>query len=148
MYSADGITWTAATLPGSEGWQSVCYGNGKFVAVADESNKAAYADASPSIVEQLCGAGLAKAPVAHKVTLTASGWNSSTKKQTVNCADVVADETAQQILPMPAAASLSAYNDAGILCTGQGAGTLTFQCKTVPTAAITVYVTITPVNFS
>ena len=148
VYSADGITWTAATLPGSEGWQSVCYGNGKFVAVADESNKAAYADASPSIVEQLCGAGLAKAPVAHKVTLTASGWNSSTKKQTVNCADVVADETAQQILPMPAAASLSAYNDAGILCTGQGAGTLTFQCKTVPTAAITVYVTITPVNFS
>lgn len=87
-------------------------------------------------------------PAAHKVTLSTSGWNSSTKQQVVNCADVVADETAQQILPMPAAASLSAYNDAGILCTGQGAGTLTFQCETVPTAAIDVYVTITPVRFS
>ena len=85
---------------------------------------------------------------AHKVTLTVAGWNSSTKQQTVSVADVVADETAQQILPMPAAASLSAYNDAGILCTGQGAGTLTFQCETVPTAEITVYVTITPVSFS
>lgn len=87
-------------------------------------------------------------PVAHLVTLTASGWNSSAKTQTVSCADVVADESAQQILPMPAAASVSAYNDAGILCTGQGAGTLTFTAATVPTADIPVYVTITPVQFS
>ena len=85
---------------------------------------------------------------AHKVTLTVAGWNSSTKQQTVSVADVVADETAQLILPMPAATFLSAYNDAGILCTGQGAGTLTFQCETVPTVAIDVYVTITPVSFS
>ena len=85
---------------------------------------------------------------AHKVSLTVAGWDGSTKQQTVAVADVVADETAQLILPMPAAASLSAYNDAGILCTGQGAGKLTFQCETVPTAAIDVYVTITPVNFS
>lgn len=85
---------------------------------------------------------------AHKVTLTVAGWNSSTKQQTVAVADVVADETAQQIIPMPAAASMSAYNDAGIRCTGQGAGTLTFQCETVPTVAIAVYVTITPVSFS
>lgn len=87
-------------------------------------------------------------PVAHLVTLTASGWNSSAKTQTVSCADVVADETAQQILPMPAAASMSAYNDAGILCTGQGAGTLTFTADTVPTTDLQVYVTITPVQFS
>lgn len=87
-------------------------------------------------------------PVAHLVTLASSGWNSSAKTQTVSCADVVADETAQQILPMPAAASMSAYNDAGILCTGQGAGTLTFTADTVPTADLQVYVTITPVRFS
>ena len=85
---------------------------------------------------------------AHKVTLSASGWDGSAKTQTVSCADVVADETAQQILPMPAAASMSAYNDAGILCTGQGAGTLTFTAETVPTADIQVFVTITPVQFS
>lgn len=85
---------------------------------------------------------------AHKVTLTVAGWNSSTKQQTVAVADVVADETAQQIIPMPAAASMSAYNDAGIRCAGQGAGTLTFTADTVPTVAIDVYVTITPVSFS
>ena len=34
--------WTQATLPASEDWPSVCYGNGKFVAVASYSNIAAY----------------------------------------------------------------------------------------------------------
>ena len=146
-YSTDGITWTTATMPSSASWSSVAYGNGKFVAVASRSDAAAYAS-DVVVVDRLVSAGLAKAPVAHKVTLTASGWNSSTKKQTVNCADIVADEAAQQILPMPAAASMTAYNDAGIQCVAQGAGKLTFQCETVPTAAIAVYVTITPVRFS
>lgn len=85
---------------------------------------------------------------AHKVTLTVAGWNSSTKQQVVAVADVVADETAQQIIPMPAAANMGAYNDAGIQCTAQAAGKLTFTADTVPTVAIDVYVTITPVSFS
>lgn len=85
---------------------------------------------------------------AHKVALTVAGWNSSTKQQTVSVGDVVADETAQLILPMPAAASMTAYNDAGIQCTAQAAGKLTFTADTVPTVAIDVYVTITPVSFS
>lgn len=85
---------------------------------------------------------------AHKVTLTVAGWNSSTKQQTVSVADVVANETAQQIIPMPAAASMGAYNGAGIQCTAQAAGKLTFTADTVPTVAIDVYVTITPVSFS
>lgn len=85
---------------------------------------------------------------AHKVSLTVAGWDSSTKQQTVSVGDVVADETAQLILPMPAAASMTTYNDAGIQCTAQAAGKLTFQCETVPTASIDVYVTVTPVAFS
>lgn len=85
---------------------------------------------------------------AHKVSLTVAGWDSSTKQQTVSVGDVVADETAQLILPMPAAASMSAYNGAGIQCTAQAAGKLTFTADTVPTGAIAVYVTITPVSFS
>ena len=40
-YSTDGINWTAATLPSSADWYSVCYGNGKFVAVSTTA-KAAY----------------------------------------------------------------------------------------------------------
>lgn len=85
---------------------------------------------------------------AHRVSLTVAGWNSSTKQQTVAVGDVVADETAQLILPMPAAASMTAYNDAGIQCTAQAAGKLTFTADTVPTAIIDVYVTVTPVAFS
>lgn len=85
---------------------------------------------------------------AHKVSLTVAGWDSSTKQQTVSVGDVVADETAQLILPMPAAASMGAYNGAGIQCTAQAAGKLTFTADTVPTVAIDVYVTITPVAFS
>ena len=85
---------------------------------------------------------------AHKVSLTVAGWDGSTKQQTVAVADVVADETAQLILPMPAAASMTAYNDAGIQCTAQAAGKLTFTADTVPTAVLQVYVSITPVQFS
>ncbi|RGC55195.1 hypothetical protein DXA94_11225 [Agathobaculum butyriciproducens] len=85
---------------------------------------------------------------AHKVSLTVAGWDSSTKQQTVSVGDVVADETAQLILPMPAAACMPAYNDAGIQCTAQAAGKLTFTADTVPTASIDVYVTVTPVAFS
>ena len=41
-YSEDGINWTQTKMPTSSSWQSVCYGNGKFVAVAKDSNTAAY----------------------------------------------------------------------------------------------------------
>ena len=58
----------------------MCYGNGKFVVIA-RGTKAAYADASPSIVEQLCGAGMVRVQEmsyvgtgtygdSHKTTLT------------------------------------------------------------------------------
>ena len=34
--------WTASTMPSSANWESVIYGDGKFVAIAENSNKAAY----------------------------------------------------------------------------------------------------------
>ncbi|NBI84541.1 hypothetical protein D3Z48_21340, partial [Clostridiaceae bacterium] len=36
------LDWKPATLPSSASWESITYGNGKFVAVAYNSNKAAY----------------------------------------------------------------------------------------------------------
>ena len=42
LYSTDGITWQKTTTETSQCWQSVCYGNGKFVAVGykyDDSNQ-------------------------------------------------------------------------------------------------------------
>jgi hypothetical protein len=41
-YSTDGITWTETTLPSSASWNAIAYGNGKFVAIGYDSDKAAY----------------------------------------------------------------------------------------------------------
>ena len=89
---------------------------------------------------------LAERPVSTAVTLSASGWNSSAKTQTVTVSGVLADETKQLITPAPAAASQAAYYSAGIRCTGQEADSLTFTAKTIPTADLTVYVTIQEVR--
>lgn len=85
-----------------------------------------------------------KSPAVQTVTLTTSGWSSNT--QTVTVSGVVASETAQLITPIPADASRSAYYEAGIMCTGQAANSLTFTCQTVPTSNLTVYVVIQPLN--
>jgi uncharacterized delta-60 repeat protein len=37
-YSTDGITWTATTLPSAGNWNSLAYGNGKFVAIRPSFN--------------------------------------------------------------------------------------------------------------
>lgn len=85
-----------------------------------------------------------KSPTSVTVTLTTSGWSSNT--QTVTVSGVVASETAQLITPTPAIASQSAYYEAGIMCTNQGANRLTFTCQTVPTRNLTVYVVIQPLG--
>ena len=73
------------------------------------------------------------------VTLPASGWNSSAKTQTVSVAGVTA--TANCIITA-APDSYMAYAEAGVRCTAQGAGTLTFACETMPTADVAANVLI------
>ena len=91
---------------------------------------------------------LAENPVSTAVTLSASGWNSSSKTQTVTVSGVLADETKQLITPAPAAASQAAYYNAGIRCTGQAANSLTFTAETIPSTNLTVYVTVQEVSAS
>lgn len=81
-------------------------------------------------------------PVSRTVTLTTSGWNTSSKTQTVTVSGVLADESQQKITPMPKISSMSAYNAAGIQCTNQAANSLTFTAQTIPTTNLTVYVVI------
>lgn len=85
-----------------------------------------------------------KAPTSDTITLSSSSWSSNT--QTVTVSGVSATETAQLITPTPAIASQSAYYEAGIMCTGQAANSLTFTCQTVPTSNLTVYVVIQPLS--
>jgi len=68
-------------------------------------------------------------------TLAVADWSSNT--QTVNVTGVTATNT---VFVSPAPASAADYASAGIVCTAQGAGTLTFTCTTTPTNAITVNV--------
>lgn len=75
------------------------------------------------------------------VTLPVTGWSGG-KTQTVTVQGVLADETQQVITPTPALASQSAYNSAGVICTGQGANSLTFTANITPSTNITLYVTI------
>ncbi len=87
-------------------------------------------------------------PKAALVSLPVAGWSGSAAPytQNVTVSGISANESAQLILPMPAAASMAAYNAAGIQCTGQAANMLTFQCQTKPAAAISVYVTVQEVR--
>ena len=100
-------------------------------ASAGTSNKAARADhVHPS-----------ERPKATQVTLTASGWNSSTKKQTVTVSGVLADTSKQVIwVAFASETALDAYMDAGIVPVAQGANTVTFRADKVPTADISVTV--------
>lgn len=83
-----------------------------------------------------------------KVTLTVSGWNSSTKQQTVTCAGILADITKQELLPNPVDTSYdSAWNTCGIQAVAQGANSVTFQCSEIPTTAVEAFVTVITVSY-
>lgn len=71
------------------------------------------------------------------VTLAADGWEQ--ERQTVGVVGVTAGNT---VIVAPAPDSFTAYSEAGVRCTGQGAGTLTFACVDVPADALTVNVVI------
>lgn len=70
-------------------------------------------------------------------TLAVADWSNNT--QTVNVTGVTASNN---VIVAAAPASQSDYTTAGILCTAQGAGTLSFSCVQTPTSAITVNVLI------
>ena len=85
------------------------------------------------------GTDYAAPSVGVSVTLRASGWNANAKTQTVSVAGVTA--TANCIITA-APDSYMAYAEAGVRCTAQGAGTLTFACETVPAADVAANVLI------
>lgn len=69
------------------------------------------------------------------VSIPASAWSGTTA--TVSAAAVTASN---DVIIAPAPASIAAWAAAGVYCSAQGAGTLTFTCTTAPTVAITANV--------
>ena len=83
-----------------------------------------------------------------KVTMTTSGWNSSTKQQTVAVSGILADGTKQRVICSPVDESYdSVWNACYVQCVGHAADSLTFQCDEIPTAAVEVFVSIQPISF-
>ena len=103
---------------------------------------------SGGLAAATAGTDYAMVPTTRKVTLTASGWNSSTKQQTVTCSGVLSDATQQLLIPTPVnTAAGNPYDEASIQMVAQGANSVTFHAETVPTVGIDVYVTIYPINY-
>ena len=73
----------------------------------------------------------------YTITLTAAGWSNNTQ----NAAIARATAT-NSIVVSPIPANQSAYSDAGILCTAQAAGSITFVCDSVPATDIQVNVLV------
>lgn len=69
------------------------------------------------------------------VVIAASAWSGTTA--TVSASAVTA---ASDVIVAPAPASIAAWAAAGVYCSAQGDGTLTFACSTAPTAALTANV--------
>ena len=84
------------------------------------------------------GTDYAGPSVGATATLTAAGW-STAKTQTVSVSGVT---TTANCIITAAPDSYMAYAEAGVRCTAQGAGTLTFACETVPTANVAANVLI------
>ena len=72
------------------------------------------------------------------VTITAANWNSSTTCQK----SVTGVTSSNDVIVSPAPSSIADYTAAGVYCSAQGSGTLTFTCTTTPTSSITVNVLI------
>lgn len=72
-----------------------------------------------------------------QITLPSSGWSGNT--QTVSATGVTATNT---VTTGPAPSSMNAAMQAGVYCSAQGQGTLTFTCSSVPSSSLTYnYVT-------
>ncbi len=77
--------------------------------------------------------------ITRTATLSIAGWNSSSMQQTVSVSGVTASNLVEV---SPAPSSWEIASAAGVYCLSQASGTLTFKCKSIPAAAITVNVVI------
>lgn len=75
----------------------------------------------------------------HKETVSLLAANWSNGSQTVNIYWVTADNT---VLVSPIPSDVAKYGSYGIVCTTQGAGTLTFTCDFTPSEDISINVVI------
>lgn len=129
----DGVLCGKITINGWEGRAKLESGSTMVTSqLTENSNVIATTAFVHGLVDGLKSKGVS-------VILPASGWDANAKTQTVSVAGVTA--TANCIITA-APDSYMAYAEAGVRCTAQGAGTLTFACENVPTADVAANVLI------
>lgn len=106
--------------------------------------------ATDGVISAVGGGGGGVSYATQAVRILASAWSNMTA--TVNASAATATN---DVIVTPAPESVSAWASAGIYCSAQGDGTLTFACKAAPTEAVTANVmafeggeTIVPSTYS
>lgn len=103
--------------------------------IVDSTRLARFWTKSKQYIDTQVGYKASKSSVT--VSIAANSW--SNNEVTVPVTGVT---TSNDVVVSPAVASLDDYIAAGIVCTAQGSGTLTFSCEDVPSNAISVNVLI------
>lgn len=98
-------------------------------------------NSSGNLIEDLVEIYDNKIFIAKTVALPASGWDSETNRQTVGMAGIIPEQQHQLVMARPTYDTAEAYWTAEVRLVGQGDGTLTFECTTIPTNDIDVLVT-------
>lgn len=96
-------------------------------------------DGSGGVSAAVAGTDYQSPVKAATVTLSANAWSGNS--QTINLANV-ATNSLVTVAPVPTAQNRTAYLEAGVYCSAQGAGTLTFVCEDVPSVNLNVNIQI------
>ena len=130
----DGTLNNTLTLSDLGGVPNIRTVNGKALSADINLSAADVGAATPAQVT-------AAKPILRTAALSSSGWSGNS--QTITVSGVVADTSAQLIYVSPAdKASATAWGEAGVFCAGQDTNSLTFVCDSVPSANITVNISI------
>lgn len=137
--------WTRSTVQFNTGGSQVSYSVGRFGldgsgAVSKVANKEPDGTGNVPLTAADVGAIPDEDGAVSKsftVTLPSGGWSDNT--QSVTATGVTAANT---VIVSPAPASYLTYAEAQVRCTAQASNSLTFTCEDVPSAELTVNVTV------
>lgn len=105
------------------------------IPTVDQIYDSTSANAQSGVAVASAISGKQEAITSTTVTLTSAGWSSNT--QTVSVTGMTASSI---VWVSPAGASMSDYASAGVYCSAQASGTLTFTCSTAPSSDLTVQI--------
>ena len=90
------------------------------------------------------GASGGAKPTGRSVTLTADNWTGTAApySQTVAVPGVLADEAVQLVQIVPTADSMDVWKAAGVMCTAQAVGKLTFTAEEKPGGSLKIFVVL------